>query len=413
MEGLLEMGLLIDNTEIAIESLFSRKFRTGLSVLGIIIGVAAVIIVGSISVSGEKIIFDELTTFGLKSAWIWADYTEELGKNKKLENGIVIDDAKAVLEECPSVNRVTPVISSIGVTAGYGSQKKTVKLYCVNEDYTFINNDRIVMGRPLMPNDIRYKTQVCLIGDDVVSQLFQYQSPIGQSIKINHQWFKVVGVLEKKDRFLINSIGGAGRDFINGRVVIPISVYQAHLNSRIVDYLHIEAKTVNLAKSASSEAISVLNRRHQERFRYKSETMQQYIEVTEKIMHTVSWVGGVAAAISLIVGGIGIMNIMTATVVERTKEIGIRMAIGASRKDILWQFMLESVWISFFGGITGTFLGILMIAILEKLSQRPLDLSPEFVLFSIIASFTVGLGSGIYPAMRAASMDPVDALRME
>ena len=130
-------------------------------------------------------------------------------------------------------------------------------------------------------------------------------------------------------------------------------------------------------------------------------------------MHTVSWVGGVAAAISLIVGGIGIMNIMTATVVERTKEIGIRMAIGASRKDILWQFMLESVWISFFGGITGTFLGILMIAILEKLSQRPLDLSPEFVLFSIIASFTVGLGSGIYPAMRAASMDPVDALRME
>jgi len=407
------MSLLIHNTEIAVESLISRKLRTGLSILGIIIGVAAVIIVGSISVSGKKIILDELMTFGLRSAWIWADHKGSLGENKKLGSGILSGDAEAVLRECPSVSLVTPVISNIGVTAWNGNQKKRVKLYSVNDAYTIINNDKIAIGRPLMPNDIRYKNQVCLIGDEVKTRLFQYQSPIGQSIKINHQWFEVVGVLEKKDRSFINSIGGASRDFVNGRVIIPISVYQAHLNSRAVDYLHIQAKTVSLAKSASRETISVLERRHRNHFRYKSETMQEYVEITEKIMHTVSWVGGVAAVISLIVGGIGIMNIMTATVVERTREIGIRKAIGASKKDILWQFMMESVWISLSGGVIGTFTGIVIIAVIEQVSKSPVDVSWLFILFSVLVSFTVGLVSGIYPAMRAASMDPVDALRIE
>lgn len=407
------MALVRDNTEIALESLFSRKFRTSLSVLGIIIGVAAVIIIGSISISGKKIIFDELTTFGLKSVWIWTNYDEEMGKDRTLGSGIVAGDAKAILKACKSVKRITPIISRQGIPARYGNRNMHIKLYCVNEDYTTINNDEISLGRPLLLNDIRYKSRVCLIGDEIYSRLFSKHHPLGQTLKVGNQWFTVVGVLKRKDRSFINAIADSDRDSVNGRVVIPISIYQQHYNTREVESLQVEAFTVSLAKTAAEEAVGVLERRHNNRFRYKFEAMQQYIEITQKVMRTVSWVGSVAAVISLIVGGIGIMNIMTATVVERTREIGIRKALGASQKDILWQFLMESIWISLFGGIVGTLTGIVTIIAIEITSGNPVTLASQFIFFALVVSLSVGLFFGIYPAMRAAAMDPVDALRVE
>jgi len=381
--------------------------------LGIIIGVAAVIIIGSISISGKKIIFDELTTFGLKSVWIWTDYDEEMGKDRTFGSGIVTGDAKEILKACRSVKRITPVISRQGIPAKYGNLNMRVKLYCVNEDYTTINNDEIAFGRPLLSNDIRYKSRVCLIGDEVNDRFFSSRRPLGQTLKVGDQWFTIVGILKRKDRAFINSIAGSGRDSVNSRIVIPISVYQQHYSTREVEALHVEAVSIPLAKMSAMEVVRVLENRHRNRFRYKSETMQQYIEITEKVMRTVSWVGSVAAVISLIVGGIGIMNIMTATVVERTREIGIRKALGASKQDILWQFLMESIWISLFGGSAGTLTGVLTIIVIEIISKNPVTMAYQYIFLALLVSFAVGLFSGIYPAMRAAAMDPVDALRVE
>jgi putative ABC transport system permease protein len=141
--------------------------------------------------------------------------------------------------------------------------------------------------------------------------------------------------------------------------------------------------------------------------------MQQYVEVTQNVLLTVSWVGGLAAAISLVVGGIGIMNMMTATVVERTREIGMRKALGATHGDVVWQFLMESVLVSLFGGMVGTGVGIGLIHVIELISKKPISLAPLYVLVAFSVSFVVGICSGIYPAIRAATMDPVDALRTE
>jgi ABC-type antimicrobial peptide transport system permease subunit len=408
------MKYLRENTMIAIEELKNNRLRTSLTLLGVVIGVAAVIMVGSVAKSGRETIFRELKTFGLKSVWVYKSHvSSQLGKTAKRGTGINIDDVKAISREAVNVHSVSPVVQKWRWAAKRGSRLTRVNLFAVESFYDRINNDAVDEGRFLLPDDVKYGRAVCVIGEKVAANLFGEGSAVGNEIRVGGHKYMVVGVLLRKDRDFIMSIGSAaGRD-ANTRVIIPVSAYLRQYNTREVNYVQAEAREIFLAEQAAAEIKEILRRRHRRDYEYESQTMQQYIATTNNVLRVVSWIGGLAAAISLVVGGIGIMNIMTASVVERTREIGIRKALGARRSDISVQFVTESTVISLLGGIIGVAVGAGGVLVVQWVSHRPLMLAGEYVLFSLIVCCAVGVLAGIYPAVRASAMDPVEALRYE
>ena len=402
----------LENTSMALEALMTSKFRTFLAVLGIIIGVAAVIMVASTSKSGKAVIFQELETFGLKTLWVFRSYQDDQpGKTAKQGSGIDNDDVEAIARECDAVKRISPVIRKWGWWAKYDNSYSRIRLVATTPDYIEINNDSVLRGRGLLPSDVKYRKNACLIGTEVAEDLFPAENPLGRDIRIGDYRYTVVGVLKVKDRDFLSSISSTGGMDANGRVVIPISLYQHQYNTRNVDYVQAETVHISLAARAAEQIKNVLLRRHKGTYHYGSQSMQQYIQTANNILRVVTWIGNIAAAISLLVGGIGIMNIMTASVVERTQEIGTRKALGARKADITMQFLTESVMIGFFGGAIGIVLAVGLIFLVEFLSNKPLLLASEYIAISLFVSIVIGVLSGIYPASRAASMDPVDALR--
>ncbi|MCP4351486.1 MAG: FtsX-like permease family protein [Desulfobacterales bacterium] len=404
------MFYLFENTRFAIEALNTNRFRTLLTLLGIIIGVASVILIGGISSSGKRIIFNELETFGLKSLWIFRSYQGvEPGKPLKWGTGINNSDIKAIAKEVRSVQCISPVISGDDVWAKYKNRYSRINLMAVNEKYTVINNDKIMKGRGFTPDDIRHRKDVCIIGQKIAEKLFVNEKEIGTEIRIGDNLYTVIGILKPKQRGFMASIGedAAGE---NAKALIPFSVYQKRYNQTRADYLQAMATKVSVAKQTAEEIKNILKRRHKSQYDYASETMQQYIETAGKILRIVTWIGSMAALISLVVGGIGIMNIMVASVVERTREIGIRKSIGARRFDIMSQFLTESTLISLIGGIIGVIAGISSIWVIKIVSSKPLFIAVEYIILSLAVSLVTGVLSGIYPALRAASMDPVEAL---
>lgn len=408
------MSALVENTKFALETLTTNRFRTFLSLLGIIIGVAAVIIIGGVATSGKSIIFKELETFGLKSLWVYRTYEDAVpGKTVKQGSGIDIEDIEAIARECVSIERISPMISKWGWWARHGNRFARIRLLAVGADFDIISNDKMEIGRFIMPDDVSLRKSVCILGSEVRDKLFGAESPEGKEIRIGNYKYTVVGVFMRKDRDFLASIGSAGGQNANARIIIPISVYQRQYNTREVKFIQAQAVDIGSAKKGAREIINVLSRRHKGNYKYKSDTMQQYIETTGNILRIVSWIGSVAAMISLVVGGIGIMNIMIASVVERTREIGIRKALGARRADILIQFLTESTLISLVGGSIGVATGIFCIYAIEILMKKPTGVDIEYLVAAMAVSFVVGVLSGIYPAMRAASMDPVEALKYE
>ncbi len=408
------MASHLDNILIALDALLANRLRAFLSLLGIIIGVAAVIVIGAAVKSGKSIIFDELMTFGLKSLWVHRSFNEgQPGKSIKMGSGIDNDDLDALIKNSRTIDRITPVTERQDLWARNGTNFIKMKLLAVGTDYAVINNDSVFRGRFIMKEDLESRRSVCVIGRKVADKLFGIENPLGKEIQIGKDKYTTIGILEKKDRDFLASIGSIGGDDANNRVIIPISTYQRKYNSRQIGLIQAEATAIDSAKTAEEELKNILIQRHKGQYAYNSETMQQYIETANSIIRIVSWIGGVAAVVSLVVGGIGIMNIMTISVVERTREIGIRKAMGARRADIMVQFLSESVFISLLGGLCGAGAGIAIISIIQILSHKPRLLAPEYVAVALTVSILTGIFSGLYPAYRAASLDPVKALRYE
>lgn len=408
------MSNLIENARFAFETLNVNRFRTFLTLLGIIIGVAAVIMIGGASKSGRAMIFSELETFGLKSVWVYKSQEEDRpGRTFKQGSGIDNYDIMAILKECETIERITPIIEQKNLWVKYKHHFSKIKLLAVDSPYVDINNDAIVKGRFLLPGDIRYKRNVCVIGVKVIDKLFTREEAIGKEILVGNYKYTIVGILKKKERDFLSSIASTGGEDANDRIVIPISTFQRQQNTKEVAYIQAEVRQSFLARSVAEQIKNILYRRHKGQYNYASQTMQQYIETANTILRIVSWMGSIAAILSLIVGGIGIMNIMTASVVERTKEIGIRKALGAQKSDIVIQFLIEAVFICLLGGIIGALLGTSTIVIIEILGSKPILIAPEYIVLSLSISVVIGILSGLYPAVRAASLDPVDALRFE
>lgn len=400
----------------AMQALRDNRLRTILSILGITVGIAAVMAVATVSAGGRYLIFTELETFGLKSIWVYRDSAEkDPRKAVRAGSGIDNSDYEAVrAARSWAIKKISPVVTGGGevLMVRQGNRYANAQISGVAADYLEINNDALQSGRTLRDEDVTRNRPVAIIGADVQKELFaKGMDPVGQSIRIGGKSVTVIGVLRGKNRDFLSSIGSNGN--ANSRILLPYTYFQQQLGTREIKLL--QAETSGLADTDAAVFLikDILKRRHGERFSYKAETMAHYVTTTENILRGVTIIGIIAASVSLFVGGMGIMNIMSTSVVERTREIGIRKALGASRRDILAQFLFEAMLITLLGGVLGLFLGSVAGYGLAVVTGMPLTPSWPTVMIALTVSVLVGVISGYYPAFRAANLRPVEALRYE
>ena len=414
MNGL-HVGIFNDIFLQAISSLKENRLRTLLSILGITIGICAVMVVGTVSQGVKKYVYQELDTYGLETLWIYRKWEDENPFRSIREgSGIDNDDLKYMGSCCASVTKVSPVVYiDDQVTMRSKGNYSKANLEGVGIHYVDINNDRIVQGRDLRLEDIQRRKPVAIIGTTIRDELFGPNSnPLGQVLRWGDVRLSVVGMLENKDRAILSQLGTDDYD-VNKRVLIPYTLYQQQLGSKDIYTLQAEATSVSETKKALKELTDLLNRQHNYRFEYATESMDGWISTANNLLRNISFIGLIAALISLLVGGMGIMNIMSTSVVERTREIGVRKALGAYRRDILVQFLLEATVVSVIGGILGMILGIFAGFGISYLSGYDLGISWSSAIMAVLVSIAVGMVSGYYPAYRAANLKPVDALRYE
>jgi ABC-type antimicrobial peptide transport system permease subunit len=394
-----------------------NRLRSLLSVIGIAVGIAAVMTVSAVSTGGSAFVMKELETFGLRSVWVIRDYADK-DPHRRVRKGTGLEQRDLTLLQsdcCRDVARLSPVVMvEKTILIQRGNRYSNAEIKGVNAIYTEINNDRMKYGRGLRNEDIRGRRPVALIGESVAQDLFPgVINPVGHSLRIRGRKYRVVGVLAYKSRDLLASIGSEGGDDANNRILLPYTLVQQINGNQALSYIQAEAVSLARAERAASQLKQVLTRRHRGGYRYTQVTLASYLKTVDRILRGITIMGVVAASTSLLVGGIGVAGIMSTAVVERIREIGVRLAVGANRREILFQFLAEAVLISLLGGVAGLLVGLMLGGLLDLVTGFPLIPTPAGVLTGLVVSVLVGLGSGYYPARRAASYLPIEALRRE
>ncbi len=399
----------------ALESLNANKLRSGLTILGIVIGVAAVVAMLGVGQGAQDTITSSISGIGSNLLFIFpGNFTEEVRNVQPLTMG----DVAAIRDpfQAPSVAGVAPSISR-SVTASFGGQKASTEIEGVTEEYSSVRNYNVTEGEFINSEMVLGRASVAVLGPDVAQKLFERKEGItGETIRIEGQPFRVIGVLESK--------GGGSFGSQDNVIMIPLSTAQSRLisrNNNRVDVIYLSATNPESVNQASEEVAQILRIRHRTAVGEDDFTIfsqQDFVDTARTITGVFTTFLGGVAAISLLVGGIGIMNIMLVSVTERTREIGLRKALGARKKDILLQFLTESSLLSLFGGIIGILLGwLISFAIGRIAAANNTPLAPaigiQVILLATVFSTAVGLFFGIYPANRAANLEPVEALRYE
>ncbi len=441
------------NFKIALEALIANRFRAILTSLGIIFGVAAVIAMLAIGAGTEREILEQIKQIGsnniiIKAVVIKKKNIEDDSESAKATTsgrysaGLSLSDADNILKTLPGVNYVSPEIET--ESSFYSNGLKTQgKLIGVTNKYFESNNLKSAEGYFFSDGQMKHASAVCIIGKGIKAKLFAKTEPIGQKIKCNGEWLTVVGVLDNRDVTQSSTQKFSIRN-VNSEVYIPVKTmlmrFYNRSNVTVADikrasgedeedegsnklssdenYHQLDRLVVNMRDSkdisGGVEVIqSILHRRHNEVDDYEIVVPELLLKQEQRTRKLFNIVLAIIAGILLLVGGIGIMNIMLASVLERTKEIGLRMSIGARRQDIVFQFIAEAVLISLSGGIVGILLGITFSVLIEKLADIQTIISIASVLVSFIVSVSVGLLFGIFPARRAARQSPMESLRYE
>ncbi len=397
---------------VALRALRRNRMRSTLTVLGIIIGVASVIAMIGIGQGARASVQSQIASLGSNLVMIFSGSTSRGGvaMGWGASSALKEDDAKAILAECPSVVNVSPVVRSPGQVV-FGDQNWSTSVQGVWASYPEIRDWPLVAGAFFSDSDVRGSAKVCVIGKTVEDNLFGTSDPIGQTIRIKKLPFRVVGVLSSKG----TDPRGQDQDDI---IVAPLTVVQKQMaGTTSVNNIMASTSSPLLAGQAIDEMTALLRQRHRigpndnDDFIIRSQAdIASTAEATSQIM---TMLLGSIAGVSLLVGGIGIMNIMLVSVTERTREIGIRLAVGAAEKDILFQFLLEAALLSLVGGVIGVALGILTSQIVSSVAKWPTLVSPASIVLSLCFSGLVGIFFGFYPARKASRLDPIEALRYE
>jgi macrolide transport system ATP-binding/permease protein len=404
---------LIESLTMALSSIFSNKLRSFLTMLGIIVGVGAVIAMIGIGQGAGAQITERISQLGANLLMVRSGAFQR-GPSRSAAGSVtslVYEDGLAIAEECPSVNKVDANYSR-NAQAVYGNKNTNTEVNGVTPNYPDVRNFPAEQGTFLTEEDNRLMRRVAVLGKTVVEDLFGEKNPIGEYIKIKRINFQVIGVMSEK--------GGSGFRDEDDAIFVPLKTAQKRLfgvDRDRVSVINVQAKNEDVMDKASAEITSLLRERHklksgdEDDFNIMSQA--DILSTVQETSNTFTMLLAGIAVVSLIVGGIGIMNIMLVSVTERTREIGIRKAIGAQRRDILSQFLIEAIIVSLSGGIIGIFLGISASNLISKFAGWETVITPISVVLSFSFALAVGLFFGFYPARKASLLNPIDALRYE
>nr|WP_207754913.1 ABC transporter permease [Desulforadius tongensis] len=388
---------------VALEGVRNNKLRSFLTTLGIVIGIAAVIAVIAIGQGGQAMIISELEAFGSNIFQIYPDYKEGEYTNPR---DFTKEDITIIKKLSPEVKYLAPMKFTRGeIRSAVG--KKNARIIATTADYEQIRNVEILRGRFFNAEDDAVGRRVIVLDEELANEIFGSENPVGQRVMIEgRDPALVIGVIKKRE----SQLPGMQPD---RRAYIPISFLEGGNQWQYVHVLIGSAAGKDVVYKAMERTKLILERRHNAPGHYASYSMEQEMEAVNKVTGIMRLIISCIAGISLLVGGIGVMNIMLVSVTERTREIGIRMALGAKRKDILMQFLIEAVVLCSIGGITGILLGYGGAMIVSHFLKLPPLVSWWTALGAFLFSAVIGVFFGIYPANKASKLDPIVALRRE
>jgi len=406
---------IFSTLRIALRALWVNKMRSALTMLGIIIGVSAVVIMLAVGTGVSRKISSQISSIGSNLIIIMPGSTTQGGvrMGHGSQSTLTTGDAEAILQECSAVAAVAPMQFGTAQVV-FGNQNWSTSIQGTTPGILEVKDCGLSAGINMSDQDIRSATKVCLLGQTVVDNLFGSMDPVGQVIRIRKIPFTVIGVLESKGQ----SLGGQDQD---DTIIVPLSTAQKKLFGRTIPGM---VRSI-MVKAGSGEELAVAERQIADLLRQRHRigpnreddftvmNLTQVLEMAEQTANTFALLLGAIASVSLVVGGIGIMNIMLVSVTERTREIGIRMAVGARTWDIRIQFIGEALTLSMIGGIMGIIIGGAASFILSTVFEIPSVVSLLSVLLAFGFSGLVGIFFGFYPAYKASLLNPIDALRFE
>ncbi len=411
----------LDTARSALTSLWASKLRSSLTVLGIVIGVAAVISLMSIGRGAQASITETIQSLGTNLLFVQPGASSFGGIffGQGSASTLTLEDAEAIADPSaiPSVSAVAPELSTSGQLV-YGRENTFTQVLGVTPEYVDVRNLELSTGSFISDGHVVNRSEVIVLGSFVSETLFGLRDPVGQTVKVNGRPFTIIGVLD--------SMGGGPFGLFDDQVLVPITTAYYRLASErttqgdvTVNLISVQVQDESLMDQAEGQIATLLRLRHRVTGEddFTINNQQDTLETLEETTNTFVMFLGAIAGISLLVGGIGIMNIMLVSVTERTREIGIRKAMGATRRDILTQFMAEAIVLSIGGGGIGVLAGVALSRLIDgrTLFGQAFEtvFSGDIVILALLFSAAIGLFFGIYPAMRAARQHPIDALRYE
>ena len=452
----------LHSLNIAVEAVIANRFRSMLTALGIIFGVAAVISMMAIGNGAKKEILDQIKLVGVNNIVITpilekggssGGDSDEEGEGQKMQKkyspGLTLEDAKSFKEIIPTITRVSPEVSFDSYVLN-GGKSSSAKLIGVTNDFFKVYNLTLFAGQFFQEEQMISGSPVCIIGPSVKSRFFSQEDPLGKTIKCGGIWLTVIGVLENRT-LKVDESKDIGVNDYNDHIYAPIQtvllrykdrayINDAMLNKREMSVMVFSGGMMSISESSSGESkenlnqldkivvqvsdskdldvttkalTTMLKRRHQQVDDFQISVPELLLKQEQRTKDIFNIVLGVIAGISLVVGGIGIMNIMLASVMERTKEIGIRRASGATRKDVVFQFLSEATIISISGGVIGIALGVIFALMIKRTTGILTIVTPISIIISFGVSAFIGILFGYMPAKRASDQDPVESLRYE
>ena len=400
----------LESVKMAGKTLLSNKLRSALTMLGIVIGNASVIAMIGVGEGGQKYVNKQLESLGPNVLFIIPGNRETQRISFAVPKTLVLADAEAIASQVPTVAGVSPELNR-RLVVNYRSRNTNVNIIGTTPSFLKVRDFETAKGRFFNQIDMKRDNQVVVLGADLAEQLFGSNNPIGQQLRINNSSFQVIGVLEAKG-------SSVGADYDNAALV-PIMTSANRLVGRnspygiALDYMVVSARDTNSVDAAEFQITNLLRQRHkiisEDDFAMRSQ--KDALQTVDQITGALTIMLAAIAGISLFVGGIGIMNIMLVSVTERTQEIGLRKAIGATQQDILLQFVIEAVIVSAAGGLVGTAIGVGGVMLVGALTPLNAGVSPLAIAAAVGVSGGIGLFFGVVPARRATQLDPIVALR--